>query len=1180
MMKVRGKGFVLAAALAFASNGLAAYKYGEYVRLVDGATLSTGVTITDTMELRFKFMIEQYVQYAAAFKEYVNEQSDSTRIICATDKSFYAYFRNKASSPAATLSVGTIAGTVFEGWFNRKKASLNGTEWSLSRQFGTANTSGLVFCSRADKSPVEASRIYSFQIFDNGKMIHWYLPYASEDGSVVGLRDIFTGKNLTNEGGVGSVEVVGEVEIDPNDYMSAPFSYNPETGKVEGRARVRILCEENGRIRVGNGEWTDSQVYEGAFDGSVQVACQPEVSYMLDHWELNGRDVGSTLTKFLDPSLAEPTEAELKAVIRIAPNSYFVDAEKGDDRYNGESPTVDGGDVGPKKTFEAGVALLTANDAQLSVAPGEYFVESLASVNKTRVKIGGRSADVDRTILNGQHKTGILYCGGSGATVCNLTFTNGYNKSSDKYYAGGLSLASSSHIASNCVFACCSNDGNIYGGALYLRGESRAMGCRFIGNVAKSQSGATYSDRSGLTDIGWFSDCVFEGNSVTNGAGGGAAGDKNHYLHFSGCAFTNNYASGNGGAVCARIVGITNCTFVGNSASSAGAFVPNSYQDPMEIADCKFLDNVARSGVGGAIQTYGSDGMAIRRCLFERNRAGHNTYVTTYTGSGAIHCSAMPEIIEDCVFRWNAATNLGISASNGSSTGGSSGAINGPVGTLKNCLFESNIAHYAGAAWANTSETTRRTSEFGGFRMYPARTVHYDRLVTNCIFRGNICGGKINRAGTDRFSAAVTLSSHVSGASSWLMYSGPKDYTFVDCTFDSNRLEVPEKTWGCIRYGAALWASAGVRLDRCVFTNNFCNGSGGAMYGYSTNGITRCTFVDNVSSNADCSQGYDGICGGAIALVGSETNAWNVISNCTFRGNKVLGSCGAAIAIPQSYLRLTDCTFENNTHKTNFTFMTPRGGAVAFEPRCARRGYYQYNDATYGRQKSPGYAMKCAIDRCVFKDNTTTGEGGALTFPIDFAAPGVVPGVEGYVRNCLFTGNKAFFARNFADVTATAQKGAGGAVSVATGLAVSFENCTFDANEAAWQGGALYCNSALGAVTNCVFYGNSDASSGVATDNLKVVDAAQVLYTFAPTGGPLTDGVNGNIVRDENPFRSDDHTDYALRKDCGSAAGLPLDWMADDSLDLGGKPRLAKDGTVDMGCYQRWFKPGLLLFVQ
>ena len=42
---------------------------------------------------------------------------------------------------------------------------------------------------------------------------------------------------------------------------------------------------------------------------------------------------------------------------------------------------------------------------------------------------------------------------------------------------------------------------------------------------------------------------------------------------------------------------------------------------------------------------------------------------------------------------------------------------------------------------------------------------------------------------------------------------------------------------------------------------------------------------------------------------------------------------------------------------------------------------------------------------------------------------------------------------------------------------------------------------------------------------------------------------------------------------------MKLAWMTEDSLDLGGKPRLT-DGSVDFGCYQHWFKPGFMLFIR
>ena len=122
-------------------------------------------------------------------------------------------------------------------------------------------------------------------------------------------------------------------------------------------------------------------------------------------------------------------------------------------------------------------------------------------------------------------------------------------------------------------------------------------------------------------------------------------------------------------------------------------------------------------------------------------------------------------------------------------------------------------------------------------------------------------------------------------------------------------------------------------------------------------------------------------------------------------------------------------------------------------------------------------------------------------------------------------------------------------------------------------------------VTNCVFVDNADAAAALTDDDIYTADDSQIGYCYSSLGGGrITDGVNDCIVNPgENPFRADDHTAYAVRKDCGAGVRLKLGWMTADSLDLGGKPRLAKneDGEVvdDFGCYQFWRKPGLVLFV-
>ena len=120
----------------------------------------------------------------------------------------------------------------------------------------------------------------------------------------------------------------------------------------------------------------------------------------------------------------------------------------------------------------------------------------------------------------------------------------------------------------------------------------------------------------------------------------------------------------------------------------------------------------------------------------------------------------------------------------------------------------------------------------------------------------------------------------------------------------------------------------------------------------------------------------------------------------------------------------------------------------------------------------------------------------------------------------------------------------------------------------------------------CAFLSASAATASAVNNDLFGPAAAAIGYCYTSNeGGPMADGVNDcNVKAGENPFRADDRTEYAVRKDCGSGASLLLGWMTPDSLDCGGKPRTTEnaDGEVvaDLGCYQFWRKPGLLLFVR
>lgn len=122
---------------------------------------------------------------------------------------------------------------------------------------------------------------------------------------------------------------------------------------------------------------------------------------------------------------------------------------------------------------------------------------------------------------------------------------------------------------------------------------------------------------------GLFEDNTASGNGgavyVYSQALGNGTWAPNELANFTGCTFRNNTARDvNGGAVYHQgseganyeSLVVSNCSFVGNNASSGGALCPWSTAY-VEIDQCVFEQNTAYYGRGGALYTYGESILSI-----------------------------------------------------------------------------------------------------------------------------------------------------------------------------------------------------------------------------------------------------------------------------------------------------------------------------------------------------------------------------------------------------------------------------------------------------------------------------------------------------------------------------------------------------------------------------------------
>lgn len=212
---------------------------------------------------------------------------------------------------------------------------------------------------------------------------------------------------------------------------------------------------------------------------------------------------------------------------------------------------------------------------------------------------------------------GGMYNINSSPTIRNCYFTN--NESGA--FGRGIGLyndLSSTPVISNCTFD--KNSGG-YGSAIWS-GPISLTNCVFSYNTS-------YGANLSIAGSATLTNCTFNNNVGNSGPSGAAAGGAVYVGDNStliGCLFAANYAVGDGGALRASNSIVTNCTFRGNTSSSGGAGIVDSYGGAVTCSNttftnCSFTNNRANArgqSFGGAVSSF--KGRFIN-CSFSANKA-------------------------------------------------------------------------------------------------------------------------------------------------------------------------------------------------------------------------------------------------------------------------------------------------------------------------------------------------------------------------------------------------------------------------------------------------------------------------------------------------------------------------------------------------------------------------------
>lgn len=191
--------------------------------------------------------------------------------------------------------------------------------------------------------------------------------------------------------------------------------------------------------------------------------------------------------------------------------------------------------------------------------------------------------------------------GASETTVSGLTLEDAKGAIS----AGGSLTVTDANFSDNSESA---------GGAISFNGNGTftVTGSTFTHNASTDSGGAIEEQGSNTTTFS-VTDSTFTDN--TAGMGGGAIDNYGGTLTVTGSTFSNNSAE-NGGAVsidscndlCSHAANITDSSFTGNTATSAGGGAVSGNYDQLSISGSNFSENTATAAGGGAIANAGIGG--------------------------------------------------------------------------------------------------------------------------------------------------------------------------------------------------------------------------------------------------------------------------------------------------------------------------------------------------------------------------------------------------------------------------------------------------------------------------------------------------------------------------------------------------------------------------------------------
>jgi predicted outer membrane repeat protein len=231
---------------------------------------------------------------------------------------------------------------------------------------------------------------------------------------------------------------------------------------------------------------------------------------------------------------------------------------------------------------------------------------------------------------------------------------------------------------------------DVYGGFnSSLTGTSGSVGTRDYWVDQTIVTGA----RANLNCILTIENSIFE-NNYANVDGGAIYATYGTVATITDCSFINNHADDDGGAIYvlqpSTAVEVYDSWFDTNSCVDNGGCIFGGNNASIDIYRCKFHDNIAITGDGGAVWTWAFGGAIIQDSLFDQNES-------TAGYGGAIYKSAPGGTLSvvNCTFTLNRVWSTSSSAIDGGATVEVINGISWNNNTISGAISAGTIVTYS-----------------------------------------------------------------------------------------------------------------------------------------------------------------------------------------------------------------------------------------------------------------------------------------------------------------------------------------------------------------------------------------------------------------------------------------------------------------------------------------------------